>query len=371
MTGAESFACWAKRALSSQLSTRVEIEDLVPGYDLVDTLTRAKFEEMNEGLFRRTIGPVRRVMEDAGLGVDDVHRIILVGGSTRIPRVQAIVKEFFGGREHERGVDPDESVAVGAAIQGSVLSGEGGDDVRDLMLLDVTPLSLGTDADGGLMNVLIKRGTTIPTESSKDFHTVEDGQKTMVIDVYEGERSRTKDNHLLGLFEMNDLPPSPRGKVEVRITFKVDANGLLEVAAENLATKSKKGITITSDDGRLSPEEIETMVKDAEKHAEEDRREASRIAGRNRLESQLYGLSSTLRESGGMKDKSDDDDDLKTLTDVIDETMEWLDGNEDASEAEYAQKYGEIDSMSRSVLRRLHEARGGGGDDDIGFDDEL
>ena len=373
----------AKRSLSSMLSARLEIEDLVPGYDFAVTLTRARFEEMNESLFRRTLGPVKRVMEDAGMGIDDVHQIILVGGSTRIPRVQALVKEYFGGRELNRGINPDESVAVGAAIQGSVLSGEGGDDVRDLMLLDVTPLSLGTDADGGLMDVIVKRGTTIPTESSKDYHTVEDGQTRMTIDVYEGERSRTKDNHLLGLFEMTDLPPAPRGRIEVRITFKVDANGLLEVTAQNLVTKTTRGITITSEDGRLSPEEVENMVREAEKHADEDRREASRISSRNRLESQLYGVSSTLRESAGVKDTSDIDDimdDLETLTDVIDETVEWLDANQDAREDKYREKYSDMDSLSRPVLRRLYEARaagggggggGGGVDDDVGFDDEF
>ena len=300
-------------------------------------------------------------------------------GSLCETHTNSIKSDFEAGSHDDRKLDPIER-EPGAAIQGSVLSGEGGDDVRDLMLLDVMPLSLGTDADGGLMDVIIKRGTTIPTESSKDYHTVEDGQTGMTIDVYEGERSRTKDNHHLGLFEITDLPPAPRGKIEVRITFKVDANGLLEVTAQNLATKTTRGIMITSEDGRLSPEEVENMVREAEKHADEDRREASRISSRNRLESQLYGVSSTLRESAGVKDTSNIDDimdDLKTLTDVIDETVEWLDANQDASEDEYREKYSEMDSLSQSVLRRLYEARaaggggGGGVDDDVGFDDEF
>ncbi|KAL3827290.1 hypothetical protein ACHAXA_005036 [Cyclostephanos tholiformis] len=363
----------AKRSLSYQLTTKIEIEDILPGYDLVDTLTRAKFEEMNDNLFRRTIHPVSRVLEDAGLGIGDVHEIILVGGSTRIPRVVSLVKEYFGGKEPNRGINPDESVAIGAAIQGSVLSGEGGDDVRDLMLLDVTPLSLGTDADGGLMSVLISRGTTIPTESSRDFHTVEDGQTKMIIDVYEGERVKSKDNRLLGLFEMTDLPPAPRGVIEVRITFKVDANGLLEVSAENLATKSSRSITITSEDGRLSQEEVEAMVKEAERHAEEDRAEELRISSRNRLETHLYGISNMLAEIG-MKEWTDIGDidgfDRKTLMDALDETMEWLEINQEASEAEFNEKHTEMDSLSRSVLRRLYEVRVGG-DNNVSFDDEL
>ena len=363
----------AKRSLSYQLSTKIEIEDIVPGYDLVDTMTRAKFEEMNDPLFRRTLDPVRRVLEDANLGMNDVHDIILVGGTTRIPRVVSLVRDYFGGMEPNRGMNPDESVAIGAAIQGSVLSGEGGDDVRDLMLLDVSPLSLGTEADGGLMSVLIPRGTTIPAESTRDFHTVEDGQTRMIIDVYEGERSMSRDNHLLGLFEMTDLPPAPRGKIEVRITFKVDANGLLEVTAQNLATKSSRSITITSEDGRLSQEEMDAMVKEAERHADEDRKEASRISSRNSLETKLYDISSSVGELGTQEwsDIGDVDGvDRKTLLDAIDETMEWLEINQEASEAEYNEKHAEMDSLSRSALRRLYEARGGK-DDDVGFDDEL
>eukprot|EP00579_Thalassiosira_antarctica_P011096 CAMPEP_0201914716 /NCGR_PEP_ID=MMETSP0903-20130614/4824_1 /ASSEMBLY_ACC=CAM_ASM_000552 /TAXON_ID=420261 /ORGANISM="Thalassiosira antarctica, Strain CCMP982" /LENGTH=681 /DNA_ID=CAMNT_0048450155 /DNA_START=13 /DNA_END=2058 /DNA_ORIENTATION=- len=354
-----------KRALSSQLTARLDIEDLLPGYDFTDTLTRARFEELNDALFKKTLKPVQRVMEDAMLEIHEVDEIILVGGSTRIPKVQKLIKDFFNGKEPNKGVNPDESVAVGAAIQGSILSGEGGEAVKNLMLLDVTPLSLGTDADGGLMAVLIKRGTTIPTESSMEFHTVEDNQTKMTIDVFEGERSQTKHNHQLGLFEMTDLPPAPRGQIEVRITFKVDVNGMLEVTAQNLATKSTKSITITAEAGRLSEEEMEAMVKEAEKFAEEDKREAARIEARNRLESLMYRVSSTLNEN---EEKIDDKEDLKTLMDSLDETLEWLDGNQDASESGFREKYSEIDSLSRPVLQSLYEAGGG---DDVGFDDEL
>ena len=353
-----------KRALSSQVTARLDIEDLVPGYDFTDTLTRAKFEELNDDLFKKTLKPVQMVMEDADLEIDEVDQIILVCGSTRIPKVQTLIKDYFK-KEPNKGVNPDESVAVGAAIQGSILSGEGGDAVKDIMLLDVTPLSLGTSADGGLMSVLIKRGTTIPTESSSTYHTVEDNQRKMTIDVFEGERSLVKDNHLLGLFDMVDLPPAPRGQIEVQIAFKVDANGLLEVTAQNLATKTKKSITITAEDGRLSGEEMEAMVKDAEKFADEDKKEAARIEARNRLESHLYRVSSSVNEN---QEKIDNKEDLKTLLDSLDETMEWLEGNQDASESEYKEKYSEIDSLSRPVLQSLYESGEG---DDVGFDDEL
>ncbi|KAL3786873.1 hypothetical protein HJC23_013794 [Cyclotella cryptica] len=353
-----------KRALSTQLSARVEIEELLPGYDFSETLTRAKFEELNEPLFQKTLMPVKRVLEDADLNIDEVHQIILVGGSTRIPRVQSLVKDFFNGKEPNRGINPDESVAVGAAIQGSILSGEGGETVKDVMLLDVTPLSLGTESDGGLMTVLIKRGTTIPTESSHDFHTVEDNQQRMTIDVYEGERSQVKNNHLLGLFDMTDLPPAPRGGVKVRITFKVDANGILEVTAQNLSTQSKKSITITAEDGRLSEEEMRAMVEEAEKFAEQDRKEAGRIEARNTLESYLYRVGSTLNEN---EDRIENKNDLKTLMDSVDEMKEWLDLHQDESEEEFHKKYSEIEALSKPMLHSMYS----NANTYDGFDDEL
>lgn len=354
-----------KRALSSQMSARLEIEDLVPGYDLSETLSRAKFEELNDALFKKTLKPVEKVLEDAMLDIEDVNEIILVGGSTRIPKVQTLIKDFFNGKEPNKGINPDESVAVGAAIQGSILSGEGGEAVQQLMLLDVTPLSLGTAVDGELMQVLIKRGTTIPTESSMTFHTIEDNQRKMDIDVYEGERSMIKDNHLLGLFAMEDLPPAPRGQSEVKVTFKVDANGMLEVTAENLATKSTKSITITAEDGRLSEEQMKKMVDEAEQFAEQDRQKAAQIEGRNRLEYYLYSVSNSLKEN---EDKIKDKEDLKTLMDVVDEMMEWLDDNQNADVSEFKEKYRELELLASPVLGGLYE---NGGAEEDGFDDEL
>uniref|UniRef100_A0A7S4IIL7 Mitochondrial-type heat shock protein 70 n=1 Tax=Odontella aurita TaxID=265563 RepID=A0A7S4IIL7_9STRA len=360
----------AKRALSAQTSARLEIDDLAPRYDFSETLTRAKFEELNGGLFRRTLGPVRRAMDDAGLDVDEIDEIVLVGGSTRIPRVQRLIRDYFGGKEPNGGVNPDEAVAHGAAIQGSILSGEGGESVRDVMLLDVAPLSLGTETAGGIMTVLIPRGTTVPTERTMDFHTLEDDQRTMTIDVYEGERTMTNDNRLLGLFDMTDLPRGPRGEVDVRVTFGVDSNGMLEVTAVVLATQYTKKITIAPEDGRLSEEEISRMVKDAERYATEDRREAERIEARNELESKLYRIRNDLTDDDDAIPTERRDDDKRNLANAVDEALEWLEGHPDADATEYDDKFASIEELSAPVMRSIYEGRGadGGG---AGVDDEL